>query len=153
MTSSAYADRNIDIMAWDPDTTDQTMIDANSTGKIIAGIYKLGQRFLTVLLTEYDSVKYNYRGDTFAPGTLFMTELHAGRAATEHDLFSIFMLAELQARMILQSEDLTTDPDDERYDHATLESVTLSAGTATLTVKVYSKADSVTLILPLPMAV
>jgi hypothetical protein len=127
---------------------EQSLANEIDTGEICTGLQKLGQRFLLVLLTEKGSVKY------FPDqGTAFMISLGQGRVHNETDMRAVFGLAlqELTTQMLDDEED--TDPDDERFAGAELTQVTVIPGYVNLTIELSSRAESATIILPIPIVV
>jgi len=129
------------------------MISPESSGKIVTGILKLSQRFLITLLNEENSIKYDYHLDNITHGTPFMTRLREGSVQTETDLRALFALSEIQAKAQLTAEETEDDPDDERYKTSRIIAVEIRQGTISLTITLESIADSVDLILPLPIVV
>jgi hypothetical protein len=112
-------------------------------------MYKLAQRALIVFMTERDTFAYDMRGFNTTIGTTFMSDLRQGYIRTESDVFASFAAAELQARSQLQAEEDGTEPDDERYSRMALRRVVISNAAATLYVSLYSRANSVELIIPI----
>ena len=149
MSTTQYKGRKIDIMAWNPKTPTGAFAGDHITGDVVTGILKLAQRWLITFLTKRDSIKYDYRRRGQPVGTQFMHDVSDGVIHTETEMFSAFALAELEARRQMQAEDKSSDPPDERLDKAALTSVRITGDTAELTVKIFSKAGSVDLILPI----
>ena len=145
-----YAGRTIDIVAWNTLTATGGMFDAQSTGQVVTGILKLAQRFLITFLHEPGSVKYNYWNRETPVGTTFMSQLRQGVARTNAAVSALFQLSEIAARQQLQAEETDDDPDDERYKKATLGDMTIDGDYLMLKVTIYSLADEVTLIVPIP---
>jgi len=149
-----YLNRKIDVLALRGGTASgeqqlsQTLADADSGGDICTGIQKLAQRFLLVLLTEQGSVKYwsDY-------GTTFMTELRRGEIRTDAEMRAVFALAEQDAAEQLVAEESDTDPDDERYRHTELTTVTITDSTAYLYLTLESMASSADFIVPISLVV
>jgi hypothetical protein len=145
VSTAQYANRTIDVLAWNADNLDGSMVGTESGGKVVAGILALAQRFMITLLQELRSVRYNP-----TEGTDFMTRIRLGNMMTEDELISMFVLSELQARAQLVAEDKpASDPSDECYDHSDVTSVTIGETSVTLRFKLYSKATSVEVVLPI----
>jgi len=140
-TVQQYQGRTIDYLAFDDAKAEgdallsQTLIQPGQSGAITTGIQKLVQRFLLELLTETGSL--DYQPDR---GCLFITSVRAGLISTSASLFSAFASAEVDIRNNLRNEDTFDDPDDERYQRATLTSASLSGDKAFLTIRVLSVA-------------
>lgn len=148
-TAADYTGRTIDVLAWNADVADGSMVGPGSTGKIVTGIYKLAQRFYIALLTEVNTVRYDYEGRGLPFGCGFMTAVRRGEIHSDAEVFSEFALAELDIRRQIRSLETDTDPDDEKYGSVTLSQVTINKDTAELTVQLASKASNVQLILPI----
>ena len=71
-----------------------------------------------------------------------MTQFRQGYLRTETDVFIAFNLALNDIELNLTDEELDTDPDDERYASATLDSVTIADGTVILHVTLRSLAGT-----------
>lgn len=140
-TVQRYQGRTIDYLAFDDAKLkgdallSQSLVKQGQSGAITTGIQKLVQRFLLELLTETGSL--DYQPDR---GCLFISELRAGRIRTSAALFSAFTSAELDVRNHLRNEDTYNDPDDERYQRATLVSASLFGDQAFLNIRVLSVA-------------
>jgi len=147
--TALYAGRYIDVLAWNGDTVQGGMFDANSTGKVVAGIYRLAQRFLLMFLEIPGTVTYDYRDDGIVRGTQFMQDLRSGHLRTDAQIHSSFALSAIQAKQQLLAETTDDDPDDERLKEARLISATISDGTISLTVRITSESDSVEVVVPI----
>lgn len=151
---SGYIGATIDVLAFrgaelsGSVLLDQSIADENTTGEICTGIQKLAQRFTLELLTETGTIAGNEDR-----GTDLMTKLRQGYIHSEADLQASFMLAEQQARSNLRSEELETDPDDERYKHAELTALEITATQAKLYIALTSKASTVTFVMPVSILV
>lgn len=150
-TVQQYQGRTIDYLAFDDAKAkgdallSQALIKPGQSGAITTGIQKLVQRFLLELLTEAGSLDYQP-----GRGCLFITRVRAGLINTSASLFSAFATAELDIRNNLRNEDTFNDPDDERYQRATLISASLSGDKAFLNIRVLSVAgESREIIYPL----
>jgi hypothetical protein len=115
----------------------QILFNDIAAGMLCTGIQKLAQRFVLELLTELGSMLY-----LPARGTQFMTKFRQGYLHTETDVFIAFNLALNELELSLTAEELTTDPLDERYASATLDSVVIVNGGAILHVSLQSQAGS-----------
>lgn len=140
-TVQQYQGRTIDYLAFDDAKAtgdallSQALVKPGQSGAITTGIQKLVQRFLLELLTEVGSL--DYQPDR---GCLFITEIRSGVVRTSAGLFSAFATAESDIRNNLRNEDKFSDPDDERYQRATLISASLSGDLAFLNIRVLSVA-------------
>jgi hypothetical protein len=116
---------------------DGTLFDAESAGEICVGVVKLAQWFLIELMTERGSRPYDDEC-----GTTFMTELRTGRLRTELDVFVAFNFAvgDIQARA--RSLESDTDPADERFADAVLQSAVIFPGYVQLHIAVTSRAGN-----------
>jgi len=146
-----YQNRTIDVLAFDGAVPvgdvrlTQALVLPGQSGAVTTGIQKLVQRFLLELLTTSGSQGYQPKR-----GTRFMPTVRAGVIRTSADLFALFAVAELEARLNLRGEEGRTDPADERYRRATLLSAALSGDTATLSIQLLSEAgETRTVIFPL----
>jgi hypothetical protein len=149
-TTTVYGSRKFDVLAWNGDTANGGMFDASSTGKVVAGIWKLVQRFLITFLHEPGSMKYSYWGYDNDVGTSFIQQLRSGAIRTDAGVYSMFALAETEARHQLLAEETDDDPDDERYKKAELKRVVISNDTIDLTVQITSLESTVTVVVPIP---
>lgn len=136
-----YVGKTVDHLAFDDSKAvgdallTQQLVKAGQTGALIAGISKLVQRFIVELLTEKGSL--DYLPDR---GTFFMTSLRLGLIRTSQELFAAFNSAAQDVRVNLQQEEQDTDPVDERYSSAELISTSLLGDTATLVIRITSRA-------------
>jgi len=147
--TTLYDNRYIDVLAWNGDTAQGGMFDANSTGKVVTGIWRLAQRFLLTFLEIPDTVTYDYRNNGVVRGTQFMQDLRQGYLRTDAQVHSTFALSAIQARQQIQAEYTEDDPDDEKLKDVRLGGVDLSDGVITLTVQIYSMSDSVEVVVPI----
>jgi len=115
----------------------QALATSDNGGQITTGIQKLAQRFLLELLTEQGSL-------TYLPdrGCDFMAKARLGNFLTPLDVLSSFSAALVDIRNNLEIEELESDPDDERFLDAEAEAVTLNAGSATLHIRITSRAGN-----------
>ncbi len=118
-------------------------------GQVCAGIQKLAQRWVLEFFTEVGSMPY-----ALERGAAFLTAARNGLMATELDVYQTFNLDADNIRRALVNEELDTDPDDERFASADLESVTLSPGFLTVDIALTSRAGtSRSILLPIPLAI
>jgi len=156
MSVADYVGRTIDILAFRGGNASEKVLlntslaDATSSGEITTGVQKLAQRWIITMLTELGSVTYKPE-----MGTTFMTQLRAGQVHSDADMRALFMLTELSAREQLQNEITATTPLDEQYLSASLESVTVSNGSISITVNLYSNSpeNTATFIMPIPLII
>lgn len=144
MSISDYRGREYDLLAYQGGVSysgevqlqQQLFSDANG-GQIVVGIQKLVQRLLLVLLTEKGSIVH-------LPdlGTDFITDARLGLMQSPGDVFSSFAAAMIDVRRQLVTEELSTDPADERLDSATLVNVSLANLKASITIEVVSQAGT-----------
>lgn len=115
----------------------QIIFSETAAGMLCTGVQKLAQRFVLELLTEQGSMLY-------LPdrGTTFMIRFRQGYLRVEADVFIAFYLALNDLELNLTAEELATDPFDERYGSATLDSVTILAGTVVLHITLMSLAGT-----------
>lgn len=129
--------------------TQQQLIGSDNFGQITTGIQKLAQKVLLILLTEKTSKPHD---PTF--GTGFVTEVRMGYFQTPLDVFASFSEALVDIQQRLQSEELDSDPDDEKFESAEIVNVSLGAGTASVLFELTSVAGtSVRFITPLDFVV
>jgi len=140
---SEYKGRTVDVAAfkgWELGKSaqvTQTLVLDGKGGELIAGIEKLVQRFTIELLTEYGSLTYLPRR-----GCSFISDSRTGMWQTSGDVSSSFATALLAVADNLSGEESTSDPTDERFSSATLESVALLGDSVTLHVNVVSMAGT-----------
>jgi len=115
----------------------QALATPDNGGQITTGIQKLAQRFLLELLTEQGTL-------TYLPGRGcdFMAKARLGNFLTPLDVLAAFSGALVDIRNNLEIEEAESDPDDERFLDAAAESVTLNAGSATLHIRITSRAGN-----------
>ncbi len=125
----------------------QSLAAPGEAGEICTGIQMLVQRFLIELLTEAGSMPY-------APsrGTRLMTLLNQGQVRTQLDAIQAMQGALVDLQQNLWSEESSLDPDDERYDSATLLTVELTSAGIKYTLQVSSRAGTARKVI-LPLAV
>jgi hypothetical protein len=125
----------------------QALADPGKSGTVLTGIAKLGQRFLMELLTKRGSMK-------FLPnrGCNFMLEAQLGYIRTQFDLLSSFSRALLDVKANLQAEELDTDPLDERFGSADIDSLEFDGSNAKIFIRVTSLDPNAIIILPVSTA-
>ena len=120
-----------------PVQLEQILFTEAAAGMLCTGIQKLAQRWVLEFLTEAGSIFYLPNR-----GTKFMTQFRQGVLRTEVDVFIAFNFAMNDIELNLPAEELDTDPLDERYASATLDSVTITTGTVVLHVTLQSLAGT-----------
>lgn len=115
----------------------QELVRPGDGGMLIAGIEKLAQKTLLVLLTKLGSRKY-------APleGTRFMADAQAGRWRTAADVSESFYAARLDVSRQCRASEAATDPADERWGTLELDGVTLVGDKVTLRISLTSAAGT-----------
>lgn len=152
-TIADYQGRKFDILAFQPkeysSELDQSLASVNSGGLICTGIQKLAQRFVLEFLTPAGSIPYKPNR-----GSSFITDVRQGRVRSNVDVVAYFASAVAGLAANLISEDLETDPDDERYEDAVLDGFSLTTdGKLVLNVSVTSAAGSSrTVIMPISVS-
>lgn len=127
----------------------QSLAAPGGAGEICTGIQMLVQRFVIELLTEQGSMPY-------APlrGTRLMSLINQGTVRTQLDAIQAMQGALIDLQQNLWSEESDLDPDDERYDSATLIAASLTNNGIQYTLSVASRAGtSRKVILPLAVTV
>jgi len=136
-TVADYADRRADLLAFRPlsgkilNRRDQLMVPEfvrpGDGGALTAGVQKLAQKILLVLLTRRGS-------RTYAPdeGTDFMTEAALGFWRTVADVEQAFYSARLDVSRQCRASESDADPEDERWGSLDLDGVTLAGDRVTL---------------------
>jgi hypothetical protein len=143
MITTDYTGRTVDVLAYRPTygkpakSLIAALADETTGGEIVTGIQKLAQRFMLELFTENGTM--SYLPDR---GCSFMTEARQGGWQTTIDVMAAFSAAIVDISKNLLNEESSLDPDDERYKSAELLSVTLSAGSLAITVKLTSLAET-----------
>jgi hypothetical protein len=145
-----YVGRTIDVLAFsglnlgDELLLEQTLAEEGKGGSVITGIQKLVQRWLLEVFKVQGSAAYSTRG------TEFIAEARSGFLTNVADIHGSFARAVLTAGINLQAEESATDPLDERYGSAEIDSVQFSQGIAKLFVRLTSLAgDDRAVIFPL----
>lgn len=136
-----YAGRTSDLLMIDGAslTREQQLTQAlalpGGSGALISGIEKLAQRFLLELLTELGSLRY-----LPGRGCLFLIEARQGLWRSAGDVVASFNSSLLLVKRNLMADELESDPNDERFGEAELESVSLTRDLAVLRVNLTSLA-------------
>ena len=154
-TIAAYNGRDIDLAAYHgmqpggERLLTQELVGVDHGGRIVAGIQKLAQRFLVLLLTESGSVAHFPN-----KGCEFLTDARTGEFQAPLDIFTSFSSALVDIERQLRAAEDVTDPDDERFESAEVLRVTLSNSSASIRVQVNSRAGSnYTFLTPIPIGV
>lgn len=115
----------------------QELVRPGDGGALIAGVEKLAQKILIVLLTKLGSRKY-----LPTQGTRFMRDAAAGRWRTTADVSESFYGARLDVSRQCRDTEAAADPLDERWGSLDLDGVTLAGDTVTLRLSVTSAAGT-----------
>jgi hypothetical protein len=143
MSIQNYSGRSVDILAYSGGRPNGKVLllpelaQEEASGEICTGIQKLAQRFLLELLTERGTMVY-----LPARGCEFMQDARLGRWQTSLDVMASFSASLLDIKENLITEESGDDPDDERFADAELVAVSLSLGTASVTIRVSSQAGT-----------
>lgn len=141
-----YVGRTVDLSAFRPvgapgRTTSvllaQELIRPGEGGTLVAGIQKLAQRVLIILLNKMGS--HPYRSDY---GTLFMDDAERGVWRTAADVEQSFYSARTDLRRQIQAVETDADPADERYSTLDLTGITLVGSKVTLQLTLTSLAGT-----------
>jgi len=154
-TIADYAGRDVDLAAYQGMLAGgerllrMELVGPDHGGRIVAGIQKLAQRFLVLLLTEQGSVPH------FPDqGCEFLTDARTGIFQAPLDVFTSFSSALVDIELQLLAAEAPEDPDDERFDSAEVLSVSLNAGNASVRVQVNSRAGTTfDFLAPIPVGV
>lgn len=124
------------------------LAEDRTSGAVVTGPQKVVQRFVLELLREKGTRLFD------PAGTDFMTEARQGYWRTPVDVMGAFARAVIDIREILNNEESTADPDDERFSDAILQSVQIQGDTVSLVIKIVTLAgDSRSFVFPLPLMV
>lgn len=145
-TAADYRNRRADVLAFRgifpqlrgrDQLLAQEMVRPGDGGQLIAGIEKLAQRVLLVLLTKIGSRRY-------APleGTTFMIEAERGGWRTVADVTQSFYSARLDVSRQVRAIETPDDPADERWGSFDLDGVTLVADKVSLRLSLVSAAGT-----------
>lgn len=150
MALQDYATRKYDLLAFQPITgrtdnqVDMALFNESASGRIVTGVRKLAQRWALEFLTEQGSLP-------FLPerGAPFMRHVRQGRLRTQSDVLAAFSDSNLLITRTLRLEEYGGMPDDERFESASLASLTILPGYLTLRVMITSRAgEARTIIVP-----
>jgi hypothetical protein len=153
---SAYSGRTVDLLALrqaPPGATQdqlqqtQVLVSPGDTGYLIAGLGKLAQEVLMVLLTPKGSQQY---WPQF--GTQFMNDARNGLWRTPGDVMQSFYSARLDVSQQMQTSAFVNDPLDEQYKGMSLLNVTIGGDVVTLQIALTSQAGTTAVFLA-PIAV
>lgn len=115
----------------------QELVRPGDGGALIAGIEKLVQKILLVLLTRMGSRKYSP-----TEGTTFMIDAAAGRWRTAPDVENSFYTARLDVSRQCRDSEAADDPLDERWGSLELIGLTLVTDKVTIRLRVVSAAGT-----------
>lgn len=139
-----YATRRADVLAFRgifpqlrgrDQILSQELVRPGDGGELIAGIEKLAQRVLVILLTKIGSRKYRP-----AEGTTFMIDAQSGRWRTPSDVSESFYAARLDVSRQVRAEETDADPADEKWGSLDLDGVTLSGDKVAIRLSIVSAA-------------
>lgn len=115
----------------------QELVRPGDGGALIAGIEKLAQKVLLILLLKVGSRKYSP-----TDGTTFMLKAERGLWRTPADVEMAFYSARYDLRQQIQRDEDPNDPDDELWGSLDLDGVTLSGDTVALRMVLTSAAGT-----------
>jgi len=153
-TSTDYTDRKRDLSILhtpDPSTNDaiQVSVSFGRPSTFCAGLQKLIQRYVIILLTNLES-----QPGFPAFGTDLLTNLQSGLSPVDKLRASqLFNLASYAALDVIRKEQIQnpTTPKDERILSTSLEGIALSGGRASFRVKIETESEtSAVFLVPLP---
>lgn len=147
-TTADYRDRRADVLAFrgvfpqlaggrSGQVLAQELVRPGDGGALVAGIEKLAQKVLLILLTKTGSRKY-----AAAEGTAFMIDAARGWWRTPADVEQSFYAARLDVARQCRASEADADPPDERWGALDLSGVAVSAGAVTLRLTLTSAAGS-----------
>lgn len=145
-TVADYVGRKSDVLAFRPvgqslvgreQLLVQEFVRPGDGGAITAGVQKLAQKVLLILLTKIGSRRY-------APteGTTFMIEAERGFWRTPADVSQAFYAARLDVSRQCQASEADTDPDDERWGSLDLDGVTLAGDRVSVRLTLVTRAGT-----------
>lgn len=127
----------------------QELVRPGDGGALIAGVEKLAQKVLLILLTKLGSRMYSP-----TEGTSFMIEAERGQWRTPADVSQSFYTARLDVSRQCRDSEAEDDPLDERWGSLDLEGVTLVTDRVTLRLALVSAAGTnYTFLTPITVAV
>lgn len=115
----------------------QQLVRPGDNGQLIAGIQKLAQKVLIILLTKTGSRQY-----VPSEGTDFMLDAQRGMWRTTADVEASFYSARLDVSRQCQASESDNDPDDERWLSLELNTVILAGDKVTIRMTLTSRAGS-----------
>lgn len=145
-TLADYTDRRVDYFAFrgvfERQTTSeqllaQRLVGSSDGGQVVAGIEKLAQRTLLILLCKLGSRVYSPN-----EGTTFMIDAARGAWRTAADVESSFYAARLAVARQVQAVEREDDPLDERWGSLELLGVVLDGDTVSLRMSLVSAAGT-----------
>ncbi len=145
-TVADYRDRRADVLAFRGvfpqlrgrgQLLAQELVRPGDGGAIVAGIEKLAQKVLLILLTKTGSRQY-----APAEGTAFMRDAQRGAWRTPADVSDSFYAARLDVSRQCRASEAADDPADERWAALDLDGVTLAGDKVTLRLSLTSAAGS-----------
>jgi hypothetical protein len=146
-TTSEYADRRFDLVAWQgiagtvPPTRLKPLVPAlalpGEGGTILTRVAKMAQRATLILLTERRSLKYLEE-----IGTLFMMEARQGRWRTTLDVQQSFYASLVDVRRQMERTVRADDPADEILADGKMLSVGLAGDRVEIGVQWVSQAGT-----------
>lgn len=152
MSAIDYLNRKFDVLSFNgvqlhgQQPLQQSLFSFGDSGSVCTGVQKLAQRWLLEFLTEQGSMGFHLS----TRGSSFMTWVRQGRLRSEFDVQTFFNFAELQVQTNLQAEETSDQPDEERFDSATLSQILLMDDDIGLVVLIRSRAgDTREIILPI----
>lgn len=116
----------------------QALADAKDSGRNVSGPEKLGQWFVTELLTKKGDIP-GYDG-----GCEFLNRLESMSARTETDVFTALAASLNEVRNTITNVQTDEDPANEKLKKVRIERLEMSAGTLRLRLVIVSEADTQT---------
>ncbi len=155
MALQDYLDRTVDLLAFagakalGEQQLTMSVIGGAESGEVCTGVQKLAQRWLIKFMKIMGTDPYDPNS-----GTEFMLRAKRGELRNQVDALVAFSEAQLDVRKQLRAEEQTTDPDDEKYASAVVQSLAVLPGQLKLYVRLTSVAgDSREIILPINITV
>ena len=144
MNLADYLDRELDLSAFygifpnkKRQLLVQQLVSQSSGGELVAGVQKLAQKILLILLTIKGSKPYRP-----ADGTLFIEDARRGAWRTVADVNQSFLFAKIDIREQVLADETASTPADERYGNVRILGVTLIGTKVSFTLEVKSAAGS-----------
>lgn len=145
-TAADYLTRRADVLAFRAELPlfrgreqllTQALVRPGDGGALIAGVEKLAQKILLILLTKVGSRLY-----APAEGTTFMREAARGAWRTPADVSTSFYAARLAVSRQCRDSEATADPLDERWGTLDLIGVALFGDQVTIRLRLVSAAGA-----------